>query len=233
MSGTGTTEAARGHATLFLDVDGVLNSYPVAGLRYLRERRRKARAWAFELHYRPQIVRALDRLVETHDVDIVWLSTWSHRCTGELEPALRFRHSFDVVPMPDDSFNRFAGDPHVWWKAIHMSAWLDDDSDRRAVWVDDDLAAPVTRAHFAEHYPDRLLMVAPTFSEGLLASHLSTIRDFLDRRSRRERRAARRAGRTDRARLLTGRATEPAPDAQPSTAPTAAEAVGADREDTQ
>lgn len=227
MSGTGTTEAARGHATLFLDVDGVLNSYPVAGPRYLRERRRTARAWAFELHYRPQIVRALDRLVETHDVDIVWLSTWSHRCTEELEPALKFRHSFDVVPMPDDSFNRFAGDPQVWWKAIHMSAWLDDDPDRRAVWVDDDLAAPVTRAHFAEHYPDRLLMVAPTFSEGLLASHLRTIRDFLDPRSRRERRAARRAARSDRARLLTGKATEP------DTATTEEPAGRTDREDPQ
>src|SRR5699024_4096719 len=200
VSGTGTTAGTRGHATLLLDVDGVLNSYPVAGLRYLRERRRKARAWAFEIHYRPRIVRALDRLVETHDVDIVWLSTSSHRCTEELEPALGFRHSHEVVPMPDDSFNRFAGDPQVWWKALHMSAWLDEDPQRRAVWIDDDLAAPATHAHFAQHYPDRLLMLAPRFSTGLLASHLRTVRDFLDPRPRSERRAP------PRTRLLSGAA---------------------------
>lgn len=193
MSETGEIARTQGHATLFLDVDGVLNSYPVTGLRFFRERRKKARAWAFELHYRPRIVRALDRLVETHDVDIVWLSTWSHRCTEELEPTLGFRHTFDVVPMPDDSFNRFAGDPQEWWKALHMSAWLDEDHDRRAVWVDDDLAAPVTHSHFAEAYSDRLLMVAPRFSDGLTKVQLRDIRAFLDRRTRRQRRAARRA----------------------------------------
>src|SRR5699024_7661104 len=137
----------------------------------------------------PRIVRALDRLVETHDVDIVWLSTWSHRCTEELEPALGFRHTFEVVPMPDDSFNRFAGDPQAWWKANHMSAWLDEDPARRAVWVDDDLAAPLTHAHFADTYPDRLLMVAPRFSEGLTRKQLRTMRAFLDRRGRRSTRA--------------------------------------------
>src|SRR5699024_7057005 len=108
------------------------------------------------------------------------------------------------VPMPDDSFNRFAGDPQVWWKALHMSAWLDEDPQRRAVWIDDDLAAPATHAHFAQHYPDRLLMLAPRFSTGLLASHLRTVRDFLDPRPRSERRAARRT------RLLTGTATDDA-----------------------
>lgn len=192
MSETGEIARTQGHATLFLDVDGVLNSYPVTGLRFLRERRKKARAWAFELHFRPRIVRALDRLVETHDVDIVWLSTWSHRCTEELEPALGFRHTFDVVPMPDDSFNRFAGDPQVWWKALHMREWLDEDTDRRAIWIDDDLAAPVTHEHFADAYPDRLLMVAPRFSDGLTTPQLRDIRAFLDRRTRRQRRAARR-----------------------------------------
>lgn len=192
MSRTGATAGAQGHATLFLDVDGVLNSYPVPRLRFFKERRRKAHAWAFELHYRPRIIRALDRLVETHAVDIVWLSTWSYRCTDELEPALGFRHTFDVVPMPDDSFNRFAGDPQVWWKAIHMTAWLDEDDTRRAVWIDDDLAAPRTHAHFDGTYPDRLLMVAPQFTDGLTFRQLRAIRAFLDRRTRRQRRAAKR-----------------------------------------
>lgn len=200
------SRSSHGPATLFLDVDGVLNSFPVRGLRYYRERRRKARAWMFELHYRPRIIRLLDRLVETHDVDIVWLSTWSHRCTEELEPALGFRHTFDVVPMPDDTFNRYAADPDKWWKALHMHAWLDEDPDRRAVWVDDDLAAPATHARFARDYDDdRLLMVAPEFHDGLTIAQLRGIRAFLDRRSRRDRRAAKRA------RLLSPTASEDSP----------------------
>lgn len=184
---------ARGPATLFLDVDGVLNSFPVHGLRFRREGRRAARAWMFELHYRPAIIRLLDRLVETHDVDIVWLSTWSHRCTEELEPALGFRHSFAVVPMPDDTYNRFAADPDRWWKALHMRDWLEADRARRAVWVDDDLVAPATHARFDLDFDDdRLLLVAPRFRTGLTRAHLRDIRAFLDRRGRRDRRAARR-----------------------------------------
>ena len=205
-AGSQESRPSHGHATLFLDVDGVLNSYPVRGLRYYRERRRKARAWLFELHYRPRIVRLLDRLVETHDVDIVWLSTWSHRCTEELEPALGFRHTFDVIPMPDNTYNRFAADPDRWWKALHMRDWLDEDSDRRAVWIDDDLAAPATHARFERDYPaDRLLMVAPRFRDGLTTGQLRDIRAFLDRRSRRDRRTAKRA------RLLTPSAPEDTP----------------------
>ncbi|WP_281170691.1 aspartate/glutamate racemase family protein [Brevibacterium album] len=210
------------HATVFLDVDGVLNSYPVRGLRYYRERRRTARAWRFRLHYRPAVVRALERLLRTHAADLVWLSTWSHRCTEELEPALGFRETHAVVPMPDDSYNRYAGDPHVWWKALHVSAWLDGDPRRRAVWVDDDLASPRTHAHFAEHYPDRLLMVAPAFSHGLTGSHLKAIRRFLSPLRRAERR--RRKGRTA---LLTD--TPTTAEASPRTAETAPQTAEASR----
>src|SRR5699024_8825445 len=41
------------HVTVFLDVDGVLNSYPVPKLRSMAEGRKKLHAWHYELHYRP------------------------------------------------------------------------------------------------------------------------------------------------------------------------------------
>jgi glutamate racemase len=191
------------HATVFLDVDGVLNSYPVRGLRYYREGRRTAHAWRFALHYRPAIVRALERVMRTREATLVWLSTWSHRCTEELEPALGFRDTHPVVPMPDDSYNRYAGDPHAWWKARHVAAWLDEDPRRRAVWVDDDLASPRTHAYFAQRYPDRLLMIVPEFARGLTESHLRTLRRFLSPRRRSRSRTL-----EGRRRLLTRMKTE-------------------------
>lgn len=165
-------------ATLFLDVDGVLNSFPVTGARFYRERRRKAHAWNYELHYRPSVIRRLERLVETRLLDLVWLSTWSDRCTTELEPTLGFRGTYPVIPMPDDSYNRFAGDPASWWKAHAVEAWLAEHPDERAVWVDDDLAAPVTYSYFTETYPDRLLLIAPEFRRGLTFEHLRRILAF-------------------------------------------------------
>lgn len=164
--------------TLFLDVDGVLNSYPVTGMRFYRERRRRVHAWNYELHFRPAVVRRLERLVEQRLVDLVWLSTWSDRCTTELEPTLGFRGTYAVIPMPDDSYNRFAGDPQSWWKAHAVEAWLADHPDERAIWIDDDLAAPATYSYFSETYPGRLLLIAPEFSRGLTAEHFRRISAF-------------------------------------------------------
>lgn len=160
---------------VFLDVDGVLNSYPVPRTRYLFERRRTVRAWDFVLHVRPAIVSALLRLGRRRNVEIVWLSTWSHHCTDDLEPALGITDPMPVIPMPDDSLNRYANDPDRWWKAIVVRRWLQADEDRRAIWIDDDLAAPVTHARFSSDFPGRLTMIAPTFSRGLTRRDLRHI----------------------------------------------------------
>ncbi|WP_349826896.1 HAD domain-containing protein [Brevibacterium litoralis] len=164
--------------TVFLDVDGVLNSYPVPRLRFLRERRKRVHAWKFVLDYRPKIVRWLEKLVATRQVEIVWLSTWSHRCTTEIEPKLGFTGTYDVIPMPDDTMNRYAGDPNRWWKARAVEDWFAAHPGERVVWIDDDLAAPVTRAYFADTYTGRLLMVAPRFVHGLGEEHFRAILDF-------------------------------------------------------
>lgn len=161
---------------VFLDVDGVLNSYPVPRLRYVWERRRTVRAWDFVLHVRPSIVARLLRMPRERKVEVVWLSTWSRHCTDDLEPALGIEESLPVVPMPDDSLNRFANDPERWWKAIAVREWLEADEERRAIWIDDDLAAPVTHARFAEDFPERLTMIAPSFAQGLTSAHLRQIR---------------------------------------------------------
>ncbi len=167
------------HVTVFLDVDGVLNSYPVPALRLMTEGRKKLQAWDYELHYRPSVIAFFDRLVETHEVDIVWLSTWSQRCKTELEPKFGMRNSFDVIEMPDDTHNRYANDPQLWWKARAMEDWLDTHEPQKAVWVDDDLAAPTTRRYFVDRYSsDRLKIIAPEFAQGLTRAHLKEIKDF-------------------------------------------------------
>ena len=167
------------HVTVFLDVDGVLNSYPVPKLRIMTEGRKKLRAWNYELHYRPAVVEFFDRIVETHDVDVVWLSTWSKRCKSELEPKFGLRNSFDVIEMPDETHNRFAHDPQQWWKARAMEDWLSTHEHGRAIWIDDDLAWPVTREYFLSRYStNRLKLIAPDFAHGLTKAHLKEIREF-------------------------------------------------------
>jgi hypothetical protein len=167
------------HVTVFLDVDGVLNSYPVPKLRIMTEGRKRLRAWNYELHYRPAVISFFDRIVETHEVDVVWLSTWSQRCKSELEPKFGLRNSFDVIEMPDQSHNRYAADPQLWWKAQAMEEWLTSHEHGRAIWIDDDLAWPATHEYFTHRYsPNRLKLIAPDFSRGLTKAHLREIREF-------------------------------------------------------
>lgn len=168
---------------IFLDVDGVLNSYPVPQPRYFLERRRTIRAWDFVLHVRPAIVWGLLRLAKRREVEIVWLSTWSYHCTDDLEPALGMEESLPVIPMPDDSHNRLAGDPDRWWKALAVREWLEEDASRRAIWIDDDLAAPRTHERFAADFPEQLTMIAPVFSKGLTRRDLRRISRLTRRRS--------------------------------------------------
>ncbi|WP_209373415.1 HAD domain-containing protein [Brevibacterium renqingii] len=167
------------HVTVFLDVDGVLNSYPVPTLRIMTEGRKKLHAWNYELHYRPAVIAFFDRIVETHEVDVVWLSTWSQRCKSELEPKFGLRNSFEVIEMPDETHNRYAADPQLWWKAKAMEEWLAVHEHGRAIWIDDDLAWPATREYFQNRYSaNRLKLIAPDFSHGLTKAHLKEIRGF-------------------------------------------------------
>ena len=167
------------HVTVFLDVDGVLNSYPVPKLRIMTEGRKRLRAWNYELHYRPAVIAFFDRIVETHEVDVVWLSTWSQRCKSELEPKFGLRNSFDVIEMPDHSHNRYAADPQLWWKAQAMEEWLTSHEHGRAIWIDDDLAWPATHEYFTHRYSaNRLKLIAPDFTHGLTKAHLREIREF-------------------------------------------------------
>lgn len=166
------------HVTIFLDVDGVLNSFPVKGKRFQKEGRRKVHAWNFVLHYRPKIVKMLEQIVDKRDADIIWLTTWSALCRTEIEPKLEFTRSYPIIEMPDDTFNRYAGDHTRWWKAVAVKKWLADNPGRRAVWIDDDLAFPETFAYFRNTYRDRILLIAPKFETGLDEHHIKAIQEF-------------------------------------------------------
>lgn len=171
---------ARSPVRIFLDVDGVLNSYPVPEPRFSRERRRAVSAWAYELHFRPRIVTMLEKFVRRRYAQLVWLSTWSHLCTEELEPKLGFTRTYAVEPMPDSSFNYYADDPHTWWKAKAVERFLRDNPDDRAIWIDDDLVHPETLDHFSTLFGTRLLMIAPEFESGLTEKHFKQMVRFTD-----------------------------------------------------
>ena len=169
---------AQSPVRIFLDVDGVLNSYPVPEPRFRREKRKAVRAWNYELHYRPHIVQLMERFVRRRHAQLVWLSTWSHLCTEEIEPKLGFTGRYAVEPMPDSSFNYYADDPHTWWKAKAVERFLREHPDERAIWIDDDLVQPATLEHFTVLFGERLLMIAPEYSKGLTEAHFKQMRRF-------------------------------------------------------
>lgn len=169
---------AQSPVRIFLDVDGVLNSYPVPEPRFKREKRRAVHAWNYELHYRPHIVQLMERFLRRRHAQLVWLSTWSRLCTEEIEPKLGFTRRYAVEAMPDSSFNYYADDPHTWWKAKAVEKFLRDNPDDRAIWIDDDLVHTTTLEHFTTLFGDRLLMIAPEYSTGLTEAHFKQMRRF-------------------------------------------------------
>ncbi|MEI4273386.1 HAD domain-containing protein [Klenkia sp. LSe6-5] len=164
---------------LLLDVDGVLNA--VGGTTPGRERGVFA---GYTLSWDPSVT---GRLAEWHRdgrVELQWLTTWARHADELLADPMGLPRGLRVHERPDGAgptgfTGTLAGAPR-WWKLAAARAVVDEDPNRRVVWVDDDLAlqAEDTQAWLAEH--GHVLVVAPELAEGLTHEHLDAVERWLD-----------------------------------------------------
>jgi hypothetical protein len=163
---------------LLLDVDGVLNS----PRRDLPEGWARGRFNGYVLSWDPTITARLRELHETGRVEIQWLTTWTtdaDRLLAEpmgLPRGLRTHARDDAAPT---GFLGSLGGASGWWKLTAAQEVAAADSDRRIVWIDDDLAAQAEDTGEWLAANPHVLVVAPDLSTGLTHEQLDAVEAWL------------------------------------------------------
>lgn len=178
---------------LLLDVDGVLNALSDHG-----EHRAAWPDWSrgsatsdgtsWPILWAPAVV---DRLLAWHEegqVELQWLTTWGHDANGELRALLGLPHLTVAGTYEDEGAEGWAsqgmGVSHAsvapaapdplsgeWWKYDVVRRLLDQ-TDRRLIWVDDELHRPTGPFRQWADAHDRVVAVGPAPRTGLTAADL-------------------------------------------------------------
>jgi hypothetical protein len=164
---------------LFLDVDGVLNAYDLAGRPppCAFGDFRKVHAMGFRLWLSRQMGRRLARL----PVDIAWSTTWSPYVDDVIAGAVGLPRGLPVAASPPALVDEQRYDN---WKLVQVRSFLTA-RPRPFVWLDDDaLDAPgpegITPRRWAAGLDLPSLLVAPSPATGLRPGELDEIAGWLD-----------------------------------------------------
>src|SRR5689334_3933257 len=98
----------------FLDIDGVINSFPAPP---------EVTDWKYEnkiilgysIWYAPELIKFIDDIHDSGKVEVRWLTTWEHRANENFAPEVGFRNRFEVEDR-DYAYGDFA-----WWKADNVA----------------------------------------------------------------------------------------------------------------
>lgn len=146
----------------FFDVDGVLSPYGTPPDTWV--------TWepiphtGFRAEFSPEMLTAVFGL----NVEHRWLSTWE-----ELTERI---NGWGGVPEGIPYIRRAQpeGTGLGWWKAEHVSHALRT-TERRAVWVDDEIGKHQDAATRTLRQSDRVLIIAPDRNVGLTPDHIDQI----------------------------------------------------------
>lgn len=162
---------------LLLDVDGVLNAFPIwSGHRPFPPATTGPNTWpeykivtvdGFNICYAPALCEALLDIHTTGLAEVRWLTTWAHKANELLCEHFEFPN-FDVVAGPDYDA------PH-WWKLPHAQKALAEAG--RLVWCDDDIYADRDAQAWARS-TENVLAIIPDHYVGLTPMNIADIREF-------------------------------------------------------
>lgn len=162
----------------FLDIDGVINSFP-APRRKVRDERGdfvKTDIIGFPIWYSRQVVDFINRMNKDF-CDVVWLTTWRDRAPTHFAPAV----GLDDFPAITDrtGSSGFGTNPTRWWKYQRVLDWIGS-SGTRFVWTDDDIGSAIKDVHVPENFEEnQFLVIKPWSCPGLTPEDLLEIESFL------------------------------------------------------
>ena len=158
------------YTKIFLDIDGTINAHSDKPPRINTQWRGdwgRVKQGKYWILWSQELVAALTDLSELEDVEVIWLTDWSHKAPAAGE--MFGLPEFDYIP----EFESEDG----WWKLRYVQeTWETRDS--RIVWLDDLIGGSSETSNWSMGRKD-LLTISPNQYHGLSRKHIESVRDFL------------------------------------------------------
>ena len=166
----------------FLDIDGVINSYPAPKAHMIKKygEYKLAIYGEYMLWYSPRVIDFINAVNASGLVEVVWLTTWKDEAPREFAPRVGLDH-FPTITDDSGADHSWGTD---WWKWRRVRDFLgDNEGNRRVVWTDDDLSRRIKEAFWYRYDPEKTnsLLLTPMSNPGLTPDHLDSILEFLKR----------------------------------------------------
>jgi hypothetical protein len=163
---------------LFLDVDGVINSFsdrpPRKNSGWLGEWRAE-KIGGVRVLWSVELIERLNALADRPDVEIVWATDWRSEAPEILSGVIGAKGRHWAVLDPSDAHLE-AFEP--WWKHDYIREYLDTANPDRAIWVDDNLHNAKNARYWLAERGENFLGLATNPYHGLTRGGIKIIENY-------------------------------------------------------
>lgn len=165
---------------IFLDIDGVINSYPAPKHHMIKKLGAftNVTVEGYPIWYHPEVIDFFNAVHSGGAADIIWLTTWRAEARTSLAPAVGLE-DFPTITKSIGSFHNWSED---WWKWQGVQDFLqDNDEGRPVIWIDDELSRPRKHDFRARYDEDgtNSLFITPQSCPGLTPELLEKVLVFV------------------------------------------------------
>lgn len=181
---------------VLLDVDGVLNALTYEGAPdpgwecpwkgfvhrfgyYEGAPAGEASPLGYPIHYKPDLIAALNRLAARPSVKFFWLTTWLDEAPYGLAPRLGLHGR--AWPVLGKTEWKNEGSTHGWWKLRAARAHAAAHSHARIIWCDDDLRLNSAATTWLAEFGADGLPIIPRYDTGLTPEHIAQMQTFVEK----------------------------------------------------
>ncbi len=167
-------------ATIYLDVDGVINAISSGAPRpttHWMGQWRKETIAHFPIHWSQELIEELNAIAALPDVSVKWLTSWegaAHELAASV--GLVGGHEWEVIPGVEDD-NPATWD---WWKLAKIREDIAATRPDKVVWIDDDISSDPKTVTWLMSPGVDILPICPQTLHGLTRKHIRQIHEFLD-----------------------------------------------------